>query len=372
MEDASGCPMPTCFPLFHPMDHSIASRDSAVRVSLRAEPRVWLVTGAAGFIGSTLVQELLALGQRVVGIDDFSTGSEANLRHALAGQDRADDFRFIEGDISDLSACHAACEGVDYVLHHAALASVPASIADPLRNNRVNVEGFLNMLLAARDARVRRLVYASSSAVYGDTASLPQAEERVGAVLSPYAASKAANELYASAFQQAYGLQTIGLRYFNVYGRRQDPNGAYAAVIPRWAANLLAGVRCEIYGDGETTRDFVYVADVVQANLLAATARTERAARAYNIASGAEISLNSLFSLIRETLAPTLPADACREPLYAAPRVGDIRRSRADIGRARRVLGFQPSYDAARGLREALGWYVDTSLVSSAEPVAAL
>lgn len=340
-------------------DQSIAGRYRRSRELLTAAPRVWLVTGAAGFIGSNIVEELLGLGQTVVGLDDFSTGNEGNLSQAVAGTaGSAGTFRFIEGDIRDLEACRQACAGVDYVLHHAALASVPESIADPITSCQVNVDGFLNVLIAARDAGVRRVVYASSSAVYGDTITIPQVEQVVGRLLSPYAASKATNELYASVFQQAYGLHTVGLRYFNVFGRRQDPNGAYAAVIPRWIANLLAGLPCEIYGDGETTRDFCYVSDVVQANVLAATVDARHTGDVYNVAGGRETSLNELFGMIQQGLASSVPSIAAAKPRYAAERPGDIRRSFADIGKARSQLEFEPVYDSAAGLRAALEWYV--------------
>jgi UDP-N-acetylglucosamine/UDP-N-acetylgalactosamine 4-epimerase len=338
-------------------DQQPAGRYRFIRQSLASAPRTWLVTGAAGFIGSNLVEELLSLGQTVVGLDDFSTGREANLTEVLGrtgGSPGA--FRFIEGDIRDPAACRAACVGVDYVLHHAALASVPASIADPITSCQVNVDGFLNVLCAARDARARRVVYASSSAVYGDTTNIPQVESVVGALLSPYAASKAANELYATAFERSYGITTIGLRYFNVFGRRQDPNGAYAAVIPRWIANLLDEVPCEIFGDGETTRDFLYVADVVQANILAATA--DDATGVFNVACGEETSLNELFEMIRGQLSRFQPSVGTSTPTYSPTRLGDIRRSLADISSIRRTLGFTPVYRPEDGLREALEWYV--------------
>ncbi len=353
-------------------DQPTDSRYLDVRRAFTEKPRVWLVTGAAGFIGSNLVEELLSLGQTVVGLDNFSTGNEANLRDALGTTGGAPGtFRFIEGDIRDLAACQGACSGVDYVLHHAALASVPESIADPLTNSQVNVEGFLNVLVAARDAGVRRIVYASSSAVYGNTTNIPQVETVVGELLSPYAASKAANELYATAFEQAYGITTVGLRYFNVFGRRQDPNGAYAAVIPRWIANLLSDVPCEIFGDGETTRDFLYVADVVQANILAATADAGDATGAFNIACGHETSLNELFRMIRHALARHMPIVQGVEPTRSAARLGDIRRSLADISKARRQLGFAPSYQPDEGLRTALEWYVTHSTPPGSEVPAA-
>jgi UDP-N-acetylglucosamine/UDP-N-acetylgalactosamine 4-epimerase len=340
-------------------DQQTGGRYRVIRQSLAAEPRVWLVTGAAGFIGSNLVEDLLSLGQSVVGLDDLSTGREGNLSEVLnrpAGFTGT--FRFIEGDIRDPAACRTACAGVDYVLHHAALASVPESIADPITSCQVNVDGFLNVLGAARDAGARRIVYASSSAVYGNTTNVPQVESVVGELLSPYAASKAANELYATAFEHSYGITTVGLRYFNVFGRRQDPNGAYAAVIPRWIANLLEQVPCEIFGDGETTRDFLHVADVVQANILAATADAGVAKGVFNVACGEETSLNELFEMIRGELSRLLPAVAASEVTHSPARLGDIRRSLADISRIREVLGFAPTLRPVDGLRESLEWYV--------------
>lgn len=327
-----------------------------LRDELVAEPRTWLVTGVAGFIGSNLLQELLSLGQRVVGLDDFSTGYQGNLDEVLS-DDLGGTFRLVEGDIRELDACRAACAGVDYVLHQAALASVPRSIDDPLRNTQVNVEGFLNVLVAARDARVRRVVYASSSAVYGDSTDVPQSEDRVGHVLSPYAAAKKTNELYAEVFQRTYGLQSVGLRYFNVFGRRQDPDGAYAAVIPRWVSNLLNGEACDIYGDGETSRDFIYVANAVQANLLASTVHEDATGEVYNIACGQETSLNELFRMIRLGLTGYQPSVAQQEPMYDGFRPGDIRRSVANISKARRRLGYEPTVSVAEGLGEALEWY---------------
>jgi UDP-N-acetylglucosamine/UDP-N-acetylgalactosamine 4-epimerase len=341
------------------MNTSGRTRYQEIRAELVAEPRVWLVTGAAGFIGSNLVQELLGLGQHVVGFDNFSTGYRVNLDEAVAANPvTTGSFRFIEGDIRDLEACREAAVGADYVLHQAALASVPRSIADPVASSQVNVEGFLHILVAARDASVRRVVYASSSSVYGDARTIPQVEETTGQVLSPYAATKATNELYASVFQRTYGLETIGLRYFNVFGRRQDPNGAYAAVIPRWVAKMLNGTPCEMFGDGETSRDFCYIANAVQANILAATAPDAAAtSQAYNVACGEETSLNSLFRMIRSKLATYQPSLEAVEPAYEDARQGDIRRSLADIGKARRLLGYEPSHRAAAGLDEALNWY---------------
>lgn len=348
-----------------PPGHSIMTSISSLsaydttRAQLRATPRVWLVTGAAGFIGSNIVQELLGLDQTVVGLDNFSTGYQANLDEAVAANPQTrGSFRFVQGDIRDLDACHTATAGVDYVLHQAALASVPRSIADPISSSQVNVDGFLNVLVAARDASAKRVVFASSSSVYGDATTIPQVEHITGRILSPYAATKATNEMYAAVFQRTYGLETVGLRYFNVFGRRQDPNGAYAAVIPRWIANLLKDVPCEIYGDGETSRDFCYVANAVQANILGATVQgADATAQAYNIACGSETSLNSLFTMIRDGLLPHQPSLKDARPAHLAERQGDIRRSLADIGKAANLLGYKPAYDAEAGLEEALNWY---------------
>lgn len=331
-----------------------------VHRQLLREPRGWLVTGAAGFIGSHLVQQLLALGQRVVGLDDYSTGHRSNLSAVLDSlRGPAPAFTMLEGDIRDPVTCRRACAGADVVLHHAAIGSVPRSIADPLTTNSVNVGGFVNMLAAARDAGVRRFVYASSSAVYGDTPLQPQVEPHLGRPLSPYAASKLANELYAVAFHRTYGLPTVGLRYFNVFGERQDPNGAYAAVIPRWISSLLSGESCVIHGDGETTRDFCHVANVVQANLLAAMAPEPRiAGQVYNIASGRATSLNTLFALLRDLLTDEEPAIALAQAAYEPFRVGDIRVSSASIDKARHEFGYTPTHAVAAGLAATIGWYV--------------
>lgn len=344
-------------------EQAFSQRYTQVREQLRATPRAWLVTGAAGFIGSNLVEELLGLGQTVVGLDNFATGYATNLSDAEAGSaGTSGSFRFVEGDIRDLDACRSACEGVELVLHQAALASVPRSIADPVSSSQVNVEGFLNILVAARDAGAKRVVYASSSSVYGDATTIPQEEDKTGRVLSPYAATKATNELYASVFQRNYGLETVGLRYFNVFGRRQDPNGAYAAVIPRWIANLLSDLPCEIFGDGKTSRDFCYVANAVQANILAAMATDASATGgAYNVACGEETSLNELFAMIRDGLVKYQSSVAGAQVNHSPARQGDIRRSLADIGKARRLLGYEPSYHAADGLAHALEWYASRS-----------
>lgn len=339
------------------------TRYQLLREQLAASPKRWLITGVAGFIGSNLLEDLLGLGQTVVGLDNFSTGHRANLSDALSAQwQHAQNFSLIEGDIRDAGTCRRACAGVDYVLHHAALASVPRSISEPAENHAVNVDGFVNMLMAAKDASVSRFVYASSSAVYGDTVTQPQVEARTGKPLSPYAASKAINETYAVAFEMAYQLRTVGLRYFNIFGPRQDPEGAYAAVIPRWISNLLLDLPCVIYGDGETTRDFCHVANVVQANLLAATSLdTSATAEAYNVACAAPLTLNVLYGTMREQLARSLPGVASASPTYEPFRAGDIRCSSASIEKAAQLLGFAPTHSVSAGLQQTIAWYLDQS-----------
>jgi UDP-N-acetylglucosamine/UDP-N-acetylgalactosamine 4-epimerase len=338
------------------------TRYDIVRAALEARPRRWLITGVAGFIGSNLLQHLLELGQAVVGMDNFATGFRSNLEEVLDGVGPARrNFRFVEGDIRDLVSCEAACEGVEFVLHHAALGSVPRSLADPLATNQTNIDGFLNMVAAARDAGVRRFVYAASSSTYGDHPGLPKVEDTIGRPLSPYAVTKYVNELYAGVFQRNYGLETIGLRYFNVFGPRQDPHGAYAAVIPRWIGNLLAGVPCQINGDGETSRDFSYVANVLQANLLAATAEDPEATdQVYNVALGARTSLNELFYLIRDSLAAVRPEFREVEPVYVDFRQGDVRHSQADIGKIGSRLGYAATHSVEQGMQETLAWYLRT------------
>lgn len=331
---------------------------SRVEAELKRAPRTWLVTGVAGFIGSNLLQRLLELGQTVVGLDNFATGKPENLDEALAAAPgAAGRFRFVEGDIRDLDVCRELCRDADYVLHQAALGSVPRSIDDPVLVNAVNVVGGLNVLQAAREAGVRRLVFAASSAVYGDHPGLPKVEDEIGEPLSPYAVTKRVNELYAGVFQRVYGLETVGLRYFNVFGRRQDPDGAYAAVIPRWLGNLLAGRPCVINGDGETSRDFCYVDNVVQANLLAATAPAQATGEVYNVAQAERTTLNQLFQVLRRELAAYRPDVAGAEPEYAGFRVGDVRHSEADIAKIQAALGYRPTYGVAQGLREAVRWY---------------
>lgn len=324
-------------------------------------PRTWLVTGAAGFIGSNLAEALLRLGQTVVGLDNFATGYRHNVEavREAVGEEAAARFRFVEADIRDLAACRAACDGVDLVLHQAALGSVPRSIEDPLATHAVNVDGFVHMLIAARDAGVARFVYASSSSVYGDHPALPKIESDLGTPLSPYAVSKRTDELYARTFQDHYGIETVGLRYFNVFGRRQDPAGAYAAVIPKWIGQLLGGERPVIHGDGETSRDFCYIANVVQANLRAALAPAAATGAVYNIAFGDRTTLNTLYAAIVGTLAAQRPELALPEAERGPFRPGDIRHSLADVTAARARLGYDPTHSVRDGLDEAIAWYLD-------------
>ncbi len=332
-----------------------------LKQQLLAHPKAWLLTGVAGFIGSNLLEALLRLDQQVIGIDNLSTGNTRNLdqvrdRVTLAQWAR---FRFTEADICDRAACRRAVVGVDAVLHQAALGSVPRSIEHPLVSHDSNVNGFLNLLDAAREAGVKRFVYASSSSVYGDDPGLPKVEQKVGKLLSPYAATKAINEVYAAVYAQCYGMEPIGLRYFNVFGPRQDPEGPYAAVIPKWVDAMLRGDPVYINGDGETSRDFCYVANVVQANLLAA-ATTNAAAwnEAYNIAVAGRTTLNELYEVIRQGLLPRRPELASAKPLYRDFRAGDVRHSQADITKARKLLGYEPTHTIEQGLAESLEWYV--------------
>ncbi|HEX6322023.1 MAG TPA: SDR family oxidoreductase [Burkholderiales bacterium] len=327
---------------------------------IRSRPVTWLVTGAAGFIGSHLVERLLALDQAVLGVDNFSTGKRANLESVgqAVGAARWSRFRFIEGDIRSLETCREACRGVGVVLHQAALGSVPRSIDDPLASHQSNVNGFLNMLLAARDAGVSRLVYASSSAVYGDHPALPKTEPQIGRAVSPYGLTKHVNELYAGVFAHCYGMRSIGLRYFNVFGPRQDPDGAYASVIPAWIGALLRGQTAYINGDGRAARDFCYIENVVQANLLAATVEDRSALNeAYNVAVGEQTSLLELFEMVRLVLARRLPHVRNTRPVHREPRRGDVQLSRADTGKAERLLGYRPQVRIMKGLELTAEWY---------------
>lgn len=337
------------------------SAEATIREKLGARPHRWLVTGGAGFIGSHLVETLLRHGQQVTTLDNLSTGSMVNQEQVqrAVGAAAWSRHRFIRGDVSDLDTCRQACAGVQFVLHQAALGSVPRSLEDPLLTHSANVTGFANMLVAARDAGVARFVYASSSAVYGDAEQLPKVEAEVGRPLSPYALSKYVDELYADVFARCYGVEAIGLRYFNVFGARQDPQGPYAAVIPRWVRAMIRGERVSIFGDGETSRDFCYVANAVQANLLAALTDVPAAVgEVYNVAFGDRTSLNTLFETLRRRLAAHLRQPIEIRPAYEPFRAADVRHSQADTGKARRLLGYDPQYDLGRGLDEALPWYV--------------
>jgi len=327
---------------------------------LRATPRTWLVTGVAGFIGSNLLETLLSLDQRVVGLDNFSTGFQHNLDEVqgLVTDAQWQRFTLIKGDIRDIDTCHQACRNVDYVLHQAALGSVPRSIEDPVTTNANNITGFLHMLVAARDAGVARMVYAASSSTYGDHPDLPKVEEKIGNPLSPYAVTKLVDELYGRVFARTYGFATIGLRYFNIFGRRQDPDGAYAAVIPKWFAGLLNDDTVYINGDGETSRDFCYIDNCVQANIMAATADDSAADEVYNVAFGERTSLNELYRMIRERVASHYPDAAGAEPVYRDFRPGDVRHSLADISKAREKIGYAPEYSIADGLDQATAWYL--------------
>ena len=325
--------------------------------ALRSQPRRWLVTGAAGFIGSNLVECLLRANQDVVGLDNFATGYQRNLDEAAAGADFGR-LRFVNGDIRDRAVCKAVVDGVDVVLHQAALGSVPRSIEDPLASHDTNVTGFLNILEAARQAGVGRFVYAASSSTYGDEPNLPKVEERIGNPLSPYAATKLANEIYAAVYARSYGFKATGLRYFNVFGPRQDPEGAYAAVIPKWTRAMLRDEEVTIFGDGETSRDFCFVANAVQANIRAALAGDGAQGEVYNVAVGAQTSLSQLFALIREGLREH-QVHYDREPQFTDFRAGDVRHSLADIGKAHRLLGYEPTHSIGQGVAAALPWYIE-------------
>jgi UDP-N-acetylglucosamine 4-epimerase len=338
---------------------------AAACARLREQPLRWLVTGSAGFIGSHLLEALLRLGQQVVSLDNLATGHRDNLdavRDAV-GPDAWRRHTWLEADIVDPAACHRACTSVDIVLHEAALGSVPRSLEDPLRTHAANATGFLNMLVAARDAGVKRVVYAASSSTYGDHAGLPKVEDTIGRPLSPYAVTKLIDEIYADVFHRCYGTTTVGLRYFNVFGSRQDPEGAYAAVIPRWVDAMLRGLPVVIHGDGETTRDFCPVANVVQANLLAATTtRSEALNQVYNVAVGGRMSLNDLYGALRELLRERHPALPNVPPIHEDFRPGDVRHSQADIAKASRLLGYAATLDVPSGLREAMPWYEARSI----------
>jgi UDP-N-acetylglucosamine/UDP-N-acetylgalactosamine 4-epimerase len=330
-----------------------------LQTRLQSESHTWLITGVAGFIGSNLLETLLKLNQLVVGLDNFATGHQRNLDEVqtLVTPTQWANFSFINGDICNLADCQKAVTGVDYVLHQAALGSVPRSVADPITTNATNISGFLNMLVAARDAGVTSFTYAASSSTYGDHPALPKVEENIGNPLSPYAVTKYVNELYASVFARNYGLKTIGLRYFNVFGPRQDPNGAYAAVIPKWTDALLKSEAVNINGDGETSRDFCFVANAVQANLLAAIASEEAHDQVYNVAVGDRTTLNQLFEYLRDALVSE-GVNPDIQPIHRDFRAGDVRHSQADIGKAKRLLGYSPTHSIKSGIGVAMPWYV--------------
>jgi UDP-N-acetylglucosamine 4-epimerase len=351
-----------------------ANAHTSVRQQLLQTQHTWLITGVAGFIGSNLLEALLKLNQRIVGLDNFATGHQHNLDEVQACVTPAQwaNFSFIRGDIRNLDDCRRAMYfapaplggqeaaiPVDYVLHQAALGSVPRSIENPIGTNETNISGFLNMLVAARDAKVARFVYAASSSTYGDHPGLPKLEDTIGRPLSPYAVTKYVNELYADVFARTYGLQSIGLRYFNVFGKRQDPNGAYAAVIPKWIASLIKNEPVYINGDGETSRDFCYIENVIQINLLAATSdHADAANQIYNVAVGAATTLNQLYEALRVNLAASFPYLTDVQPVYRDFRAGDVRHSLADIAKAQTLLGYAPQYRVGEGLKEAIAWYI--------------
>lgn len=326
---------------------------------LAAEPKVWLVTGAAGFIGSHLVETLLSNGQQVVGLDNFSTGRRSNLDEVerAVGPGSWKRFTLLEGDIADLAVCRKAVAGADYVLHQAALGSVPRSIDDPLATNRANIDGFLNIVLAARDENVRSLVYAASSSTYGDEPNLPKREDRIGRPLSPYAVTKYVNELYADVFARLFGLQSTGLRYFNVFGPRQDPNGPYAAVIPRWIHGIASGASVFINGDGSTSRDFCFVANAVQANILAALRDSGEGHLVCNVAVGDQTTLAQLYDMIAREILETAPDTKVSKPTYRDFRAGDVAHSLADISRAVAKLGYEPTDRLQSGLKKTVAWF---------------
>ena len=328
---------------------------------LQQNPKTWLVTGVAGFIGSNLLETLLKLDQKVIGLDNFSTGFQHNLDEVqgLVSAEQWRKFSFINGDIRDVDTCRKACSGVNYVLHQAALGSVPRSLEDPITTNANNITGYLNMLVAARNAEVNRFVYAASSSTYGDHPDLPKVEDTIGNPLSPYAVTKLVDELYARVFARSYGFKTIGLRYFNIFGRRQDPDGAYAAVIPKWFAGLMENETVYINGDGETSRDFCFIDNCVQANLMAATAdHGDSADQVYNVAFGERTSLNELYSLIKERVIPSFPNAENAKPVYRDFRAGDVRHSMADISKAQKLIDYSPQYSVKEGLDKAAMWYI--------------
>ena len=330
-----------------------------VKVQLKSSPKVWLITGVAGFIGSNLLEHLLKLDQTIVGLDNFATGHQHNLDEvqSLVTEAQWQKFQFIEGDIREYETCISAVKGVDYVLHQAALGSVPRSIADPIASNSANISGFLNVLQASKEEGVKSFTYAASSSTYGDHPALPKVEENIGAPLSPYAVTKYVNELYAGVYARSYGFRTIGLRYFNVFGKRQDPNGAYAAVIPKWIAALISGEDVYVNGDGETSRDFCFIENTVQMNILSATANEEAKGQIYNVAFGVRTTLNQLYQIIKfELQSNNLEVNS--NLIYRSFRAGDVRHSQADISKAKGNLDYQPLYSLRDGIAKAVNWYL--------------
>ncbi len=340
---------------------SMSDAYAQLKASLFVKPHTWLITGVAGFIGSNLLETLLKLNQRVAGLDNFATGHQRNLDEvqSLVTEAQWSNFQLIRGDIRNIDDCQRACQGVDYVLHQAALGSVPRSVEDPITTNSANITGYLNMLVAARDSKVKRFVYAASSSTYGDHPDLPKVEDKIGKPLSPYAVTKYVNELYADVFARTYGFNTIGLRYFNVFGPRQDPNGAYAAVIPKWIASMIKGEPVYINGDGETSRDFCFIDNVLQANLLAATSENSEAInQVYNVAVGDRTTLNQLYEQLILNLLPIYPHLQDIKPIYREFRGGDVRHSLADVSKAATRLGYQPTHRIGDGIKFSMGWYV--------------
>ena len=334
---------------------------------LNKNQKTWLITGVAGFIGSNLLEKLLILNQKVVGLDNFETGYQYNIDQALqdaniiSSRDQSSNFNFINGDVINLKDCEQACDGVDYVLHQAALGSVPRSIEDPLATNEANINGFLNILIASKNKKVKRFVYAASSSSYGDNTDLPKIEHMIGNPLSPYAVTKLVNELYANVFAKNFNFKTIGLRYFNVFGKRQDPDGAYAAVIPKWVASILNNKEVYINGDGETSRDFCYIENAVQANILAAmTTNQEAIDQVYNVALNQRTSLNELYKLIEDKIIERVDGLEQKEPIYRDFRAGDVRHSQASIDKAKKLLDYQPEFKVSEGLNEAIDWYINS------------
>lgn len=329
---------------------------------LLLEPRSWLITGVAGFIGSNLLESLLLLNQKVIGLDNFSTGHQRNLDEvkSLVSPEQWSRFKFNKGDIRNIEDCQKACHEIDYVLHEAALGSVPRSIENPMATNETNISGFLNMLVAARDAGIKRFVYAASSSTYGDHPDLPKVEEKIGKPLSPYAVTKYVNELYADVFSRAYGFNCVGLRYFNVFGKRQDPNGAYAAVIPKWIVAMINKEPIFINGDGQTSRDFCYVKNAIEANLLAVAASDVAQNQVYNVAVGGRTTLTELFECLDSSLLRNQVVYGL-EPTYRDFRSGDVKHSQADISKAARFLGYEPKYCLSQGIEEVAPWFIDNS-----------